>query len=123
MIVYNEQNSVYFIIIVCTLSMFAGVATMFIKLDEEKEEHSKSYYYSVIFQGAFLGATSPLLIFTFLLIVEPVALQIIFKAYKTEIKASSSLLRGGYLIFSLIFSREIILKGYRLIRRKKNDDN
>ena len=123
MIVYNEQSSIYFIIIICVLSMFAGVATIFIKLDEEVEEHSKGYFYAMLFQGALIGATSPIFIFLLLLVVEPVILQLVFKAYKTEITASRSILRILYLMFSLIFSRELVVGGYRLIRRKKDDNN
>lgn len=123
MIVYNEQNSIYFISIISIFSMFAGVATILIKLDEEVEEHSKGYFYAMLFQGAFIGATSPVFIFLLLLVVEPVVLQLVFKAYKTEITASRSILRILYLMFSLIFSRELVIRGYRLIRRKKNDDN
>lgn len=119
MLTYTEENSTSLIIIVSLLSMFAGVSTVFMKLDEDKEEHSKSYTYSMLFQGLFIGAVSPILMFQFLVIIEPILAQIIFKTWQTKITVEKDFLRIFYWGVSLAFSREIVIRVYNTIKRKK----
>lgn len=117
MLLYTAENSLFFIMFVSFLSTLAGVSTAIIELEKNDKLDKHLFSLAIIFKGAFIGATAPVVMFLVLLAIEPMAIDTL----KLHFDISTSTLRFIYLGLSLIFSRVLVLALYVQIEKKGRD--